>query len=79
MMTAAPAMTAAPTPEALAVIDDLRIGAIEEASDLSIPFLIGVREAARDGDVARVGACLKALWSAVLVMRAAYREIGGGA
>jgi hypothetical protein len=78
-MTAAPAMTAAPTPEALAVIDDLRIGAIEEASDLSIPFLIGVREAARDGDVARVGACLKALWSAVLVMRAAYREIGGGA
>ncbi len=79
MMTAAPAMTAAPTPEALAVIDDLRIGAIEEASDRLIPFLIGVREAARDGDVARVGACLKALWSAVLVMRAAYREIGGGA
>jgi len=70
-------MTAEPSAEARALVDDLRIEAIEEASDLSIPFLIGVREAARDGDVARVGACLKALWSAVLVMRAAYREIAG--
>lgn len=60
------------------VFDDLRLGLIEEAADIAIPFLVSVRQHARHGDAERLGECLKALWSAVLAMRGAYREIGSG-
>ncbi len=59
------------------VVDDLRLGLIEEAADLAIPFLVSVRQHARHGDAERLGVCLKALWSAILVMRTAYCQIEG--
>jgi len=52
-MTAA-ARTAEPS-AAAAAADIVRVELIEESADLAIPFLVGVRQAARDGDVARLG------------------------
>jgi len=46
-----PLALAEPSAEAKAVADAMRVEAIEEAADLAIPFLVGVRQAARDGDV----------------------------
>jgi len=73
-MTAA-ARTAEPS-AAAAAADIVRVELIEESADLAIPFLVGVRQAARDGDVARLGECLRALWLAAVVMRKTYRELG---
>jgi hypothetical protein len=58
-----------------AAINPLRLGLVEESADPAIPFLIGVREAARAGDVARARASLRALWLAVLTMKQAFKEI----
>ncbi len=76
---AAPFPADKPSVAAKAVADRLRIEAIEEAADLAIPFVVGLRQAARDGDVDRIGDCLRALWLAAVTMRQAYREIGGDA
>jgi hypothetical protein len=75
-MTAA-ARIAEPLPEARAAIDAIRVEWIGETADLAIPFLVGAREAARNGDIDRLGDCLRALWLAAQTMRRAYREIGG--
>lgn len=70
-------MPKSPPPQAPAkgLIDALRLELIEEAVDLAIPFLIGVHEAARAGEVARVGEVLRALRLAAQLMRRAHREI----
>jgi hypothetical protein len=71
-----PLARTAPSAEARAAVDDLRLEAIEEAADLAIPFLVGVRQAARDGDVTRLGECLQAVRLASVVMLQAFGELG---
>lgn len=68
--------TAVPPVTVPAVVDGRRLEVIEEAADLAILFLVGVRQAARDSDVTKTGACLRALWTATLTMRQAFHEIG---
>jgi len=68
--------TTAPSSAAhAAAVDAIRIEAIEEAADLAISFLVGLRQAARDGDTVRLDECLRALRLAAQVMRKAYREL----
>ena len=67
--------TTAPSSAAHAAVDAIRIEAIEEAADLAISFLVGLRQAARDGDTVRLDECLRALRLAAQVMRKAYREL----
>ena len=64
-----------PSTEAKAMIDALRFDLIGEAADAAIPFLIGVREAARDGDLDRLERCLKAVWFATGTMRQAFHAL----
>ena len=72
-----------PSPEARAAaaraaINALRLELIEESADLALPFVLGAREAARAGDLDRLGDCLRAVWLASTTMRQAFKEIAGG-
>jgi hypothetical protein len=71
-----PLARSAPSAEARAAVDDLRLEAIEEAADLAIPFLVSARQHARDGDVTRLGECLQAVRLASVVMLQAFGEFG---
>jgi hypothetical protein len=75
-VTAAPATTAEPSAEA--TINALRLELIEESADLMLPFVIGARQAARNGDLDRLGELLRAVWLAATTMRQAFKEIAGG-
>lgn len=70
-----PAQDAAEPSAAKGLLDALRLELLGEAADLATPFLIGVRGAARAGEVARVSEGLKAVALVVTTMRRAYREI----
>lgn len=82
-MTAAPVMTAEPSAEARTLVDALRLELIAEAADAGTAFIVSARRHALDGDLARLGETLAALWLAAQVMRKTFREIardgeGGG-
>jgi hypothetical protein len=68
-------MSAVTTPSVAGVCDDARLELIEEAADAAIGFVVSARQHARDGDVARLGDCVRAVWLAAQVMRKGYREL----
>lgn len=63
--------------EARALVDALRLELIAEAADAGTAFIVSARRHALDGDLARLGENLAALWLAAQVMRKTFREIAG--
>lgn len=78
MIAAATESTAAESStEARALVDALRLELIAEAADAGTAFIVSARRHALDGDLARLGENLAALWLAAQVMRKTFREIAG--